>query len=117
MPILLVTGQYDMFFDGMADMWCGASPERRANCAMLVDAYDHDGRVADELKGTRGEFAGGARMSDSVKMLDWFDCCRTGKVFAHALRRGRRAVEEGMSLSKRIIIYRRGRVEFSFGLV
>ena len=79
MPILLMTGQYDMFFDGMCDMWRAAPRERLANCALIIDAYDHDGRLADELKGTRGEFADGARMSDPMKMLEWFDYCRTGE--------------------------------------
>ena len=79
MPILLVTGLYDMFCDGMCDMWCSAPRERLANCALLIDAYDHDGRVADELKGTRGEFSDGARLSNPMRILDWFDYCRTGK--------------------------------------
>ena len=117
MPILLVTGQYDMFFDGMADMWCGASPERRANCAMLVDAYDHDGRVADELKGTRGEFAGGARMSDPVKMLDWFDCCRTGKAcdFAPAGKARCYALWENRWIGEEAFADGPRRVEFTLG--
>lgn len=79
MPILLVTGAYDMFCEGMSDMWRETPRERLANCALLVDAYDHDARLADDLKGTRGEFPNGARMSNPMKMLDWFDYCRTGK--------------------------------------
>ncbi len=117
MPILFVTGQYDMFFDGMADMWCDATRDRRANCAMLVDAYDHDGCIADELKGTYGEFAGGARISNPMRILDWFDCCRTGKncdfappgkVSCYALWENRRIGEEAFADGPR-------RVDFALG--
>ena len=79
MPILLVTGAYDMFCEGMCDMWRETPRERLANCSLIIDAYDHDGRLADELKGTRGEFPGGERIGNPMRLLDWFDYCRTGK--------------------------------------
>ena len=78
-PILLVTGAYDMFCDGMCEMWRETPRERLANCALLVDAYDHGGRLADEFKGTRGAFKGGERLENPMRLLDWFDYCRTGK--------------------------------------
>ena len=78
MPILLRTGLYDIFTDGVCAMWRELSPERRASCALLIDAYDHGGRLQDWAKGTRGEFPGGTREDEGVSDLDWFDFCRTG---------------------------------------
>lgn len=79
MPILLRTGLYDIYVEGIFDMWREAAPERRANCALVVDACDHGGATADEMKGTRGEFPGGTRKDAGVTTLDWFDWCRTGR--------------------------------------
>lgn len=59
-------------------MWRETPRTRRANCALLIDAYDHGGRLQDWAKGTRGEFPGGARDDEGVSPLDWFDYCRTG---------------------------------------
>ena len=78
-PVLLVTGAYDMFCEGMCDMWRTAPRARTANCALLVDAYDHDGRLPEGMKGTRGEFKDGGRLANPMKIFDWFDYCRTGK--------------------------------------
>jgi len=79
MPILLMSGAYDMFCEGMCDMWRETPRERLANCSFIIDAYDHDGRLFDEMKGTRGDFPDGARIGNPMKLLDWFDYCRTGK--------------------------------------
>ena len=79
MPILLRTGFYDIYTDGICDMWRGMSPERRSNCALVIDAYCHGGRMAQWAKGTRGEFPGGSRADSGVSELDWFDFCRTGR--------------------------------------
>ena len=80
-PILLKTGFYDIYTDGICDMWREA-PERRANCALLIDAYDHGGGLASAMKGTLGEFPGGAREDEHAVDLDWFDAIRAGKVCA-----------------------------------
>ena len=79
MPVLLRTAFYDIYTDGVCEMWRGMTPERRANCALIIDAYDHGGRLAGWAKGTRGEFPGGSRVDSGVTELDWFDYCRTGK--------------------------------------
>ncbi len=84
MPILLRTGLYDIYTEGVCDMWRGMSTARRANCSLVIDAYDHGGRLADWAKGTRGDFPGGARADDGVSDLDWFDYCRTGQPVANA---------------------------------
>ena len=84
MPILLRTGFYDIYTEGICDMWREASPKRRANCALLIDAYDHGGKLKDDMRGTQGEFPGGARQDEGVSSLDWFDYCRTGKACTNA---------------------------------
>ncbi len=85
MPILLQTGFYDIYTEGICDMWRETPSARRANCALLVDAYDHGGNLAKDMKGTRGEFPGGARWNEGVAPVDWFDYCRTGRPCAKAL--------------------------------
>ena len=84
MPILLRTAFYDIYTDGVCEMWRGMTPSRRANCALIIDAYDHGGNIAGWAKGTRGEFRGGSRADSGVSDLDWFDYCRTGKPVANA---------------------------------
>ena len=78
MPILLRTGFYDIYTEGLCDMWRETPRGRLANCALLIDAYDHGGRLADDMKGTSGEFPGGSRADEGISALDWFDYCRTG---------------------------------------
>ena len=86
MPILLKTGFYDIYTEGVCDMWREISAARRSNCALLIDAYDHGGRLADRMKGTLGEFPGGARADERVEALDWFDAIRKGAPCAGAER-------------------------------
>ena len=76
MPILLKTGFYDIYTEGLCDMWREISAARRANCALLIDAYDHGGTLNPSMKGTKGEFPGGARKDEGVEALDWFDAIR-----------------------------------------
>ena len=78
MPVLLKTSFYDIYTEGICDMWREISPERRASCALLIDAYDHGGCLSKEMAGTLGEFPGGARADEKVKSLDWFDSIRKG---------------------------------------
>ena len=85
MPILLRTGFYDIYTEGLCDMWRETPRERLANCALLIDAYDHGGGLAEDMKGTSGEFPGGARADEGVSSLDWFDYCRTGRPCAGAV--------------------------------
>ena len=79
MPVLLKTGFYDIYTEGICDMWRETPAARRANCALLIDAYDHGGRLSAEMKGTLGEFPGGARADERVEALDWFDAIRAGR--------------------------------------
>ena len=88
MPILLKTGFYDIYTEGIFDMWRETPPERRASCALLVDACDHGGRPNAKLAGTKGEFPGGARKDEGVEALDWFDSIR-GKAACTNAPRGK----------------------------
>ncbi len=42
-PILLVTGFYDIYTGGVFDMWRGLDEETRAMCALAVHPFDHSG--------------------------------------------------------------------------
>ena len=79
MPVLLKTAFYDLYTEGICDMWREIPPERRANCALLIDAYDHGGGLSKSMKGTYGEFPNGERRDEKVESLDWFDSIRKGK--------------------------------------
>lgn len=45
-PILLVTGFYDIYTGGVFDMWKGLSAQTREKCALLVHPYDHGGNAS-----------------------------------------------------------------------
>lgn len=55
-PILLVTGFYDIYTGGVFDMWRGLDEQTRAKCALAVHPYDHGGTGA----GQPIRFEGGA---------------------------------------------------------
>lgn len=78
MPVLLKTAFYDLYTEGVCDMWREIL-SRRANCALLIDAYDHGGGLSKSMEGTLGEFPDGARADEKVEALDWFDSIRKGK--------------------------------------
>lgn len=58
-PVMLVTGFYDIYTEGLFDMWRELPSARRANCALVVDEGDHVTRHPD---------------IDSA--CAWFDHCR-----------------------------------------
>ena len=90
MPVMMVTGFYDIYTEGIFDMWRELPPNRRANCALVVDAFDHGGR---RRKGTAESsvnyFPRGSRYDAGVvdSVLDWFDWCR-GKDALKKIRPG-----------------------------
>lgn len=45
-PILLVTGFYDIYTGGIFDMWNGLGTETKSKCVLLVHPYDH-GNIAN----------------------------------------------------------------------
>jgi putative CocE/NonD family hydrolase len=40
-PVLFTTGFYDIYTEGVLDMWESLSPESRARCALVVSPYAH----------------------------------------------------------------------------
>jgi len=88
MPVLLKTGFYDIYTEGIFDMWREISPDRRASCALIVDAYEHGGKLSKNLEGTKGVFPGGARVDEGVGELEWFDSIR-GKTSCAKAPRGK----------------------------
>lgn len=43
-PILLITGMYDIYTGGIFAMWNAMTPESRAKCAIAVHPYPHSGQ-------------------------------------------------------------------------
>ena len=43
-PILFTTGFYDIYTEGVLDMWESLSPESRSRCALVVTPFDHNYR-------------------------------------------------------------------------
>ena len=79
MPLLLLTGAFDPFAEGMIEMWRTAPRERLANCSFIVNAFDHGLKVAPEMRRTLARFKDGDGISSPMRMFDWFDYCRTGR--------------------------------------
>ena len=78
-PVMMVTGFYDIYTEGMFDMWREMPSERRANCALVVDAFDHGGRRRKGVGETSPNyFPNGSRYDEGAidSLLDWFDWCR-----------------------------------------
>ncbi len=79
MPVMLVTGFYDIYTEGIFDMWRELPPERRSKCALVVDAFDHSGRRRKGVvQGSPVFFPGGSRHDPGAvdSAFDWFDWCR-----------------------------------------
>lgn len=77
-PVLLMTSFYDIYTDGVAAMWREMTPERRASCTLVINAYDHSGRPPKDPKSRFMLFPGGGRLDAGVDDLDWFDAIRKG---------------------------------------
>lgn len=81
-PILLTTGMYDIYTGGVFDMWARLSEARRAQCALLVGAYDHGGngmRTYQKKPNTPVDFPQGALgMVCPDRAVQWFDHIRKG---------------------------------------
>lgn len=79
-PILMTTGWFDIYSDAMCDQWREASAERKANCALVIDAFNHGGtRSGDATNATSiVHFPGGSRHDRERKIAstDWFDYVR-----------------------------------------
>lgn len=82
-PILMTTGWFDIYADAMCDQWREASPARRSNCALVIDAFDHGGNRRGEATNLTSvvRFPGGSRRDSgrAIQCLDWFDYVRGRK--------------------------------------
>ncbi len=79
MPVMMITGFYDIYTEGIFDMWRELPPERRAKCALVVDALDHSGRRRKGVDANSPVFFPGGSRHDDVAVdsaFDWFDWCR-----------------------------------------
>lgn len=47
-PILLVTGFYDIYTGGVFDMWRGLDEKTRSVCALVVHPFDHGGKGEEQ---------------------------------------------------------------------
>ncbi|MGI5869568.1 MAG: CocE/NonD family hydrolase [Kiritimatiellia bacterium] len=81
MPVLLSTGFYDLYTDGVNEMWRSLPPERRANSTLVIDAAGHggDSPLTGPDAPASANFQGGARRNGVPSMYDWFDAIRTGR--------------------------------------
>lgn len=71
-PVLMRTGWYDIYTEGIFDMWHEMPKERRANCCLIVDAFDHGGaRPKDRTKDSPCYFPNGTRHDNQIPLLDW----------------------------------------------
>ena len=72
-PILFVTGFYDIYTGGIFDMWKGLDARTKKLCALAVHPYDHGGTGA----GQPVKFSGGA-LSETFGdyRIQWLDAVR-----------------------------------------
>ena len=88
-PILIVTSFYDIYTQGIFEMWDSIPPAQRAQCAMVVTPFDHNFNPGADVPAIPGcEFPGG-RLSEVAPTFDfdWFDHVRAGKPL-HFVREG-----------------------------
>ena len=80
-PIMLVTGFYDIYTGGVFDMWRRLTPERRSKCALIVTPFEHacdpdPELVSEELR----DFVPDGCLSTTAPGLcwNWFNHFRLG---------------------------------------
>lgn len=79
-PILLLTAFYDIYTDGVIDMWESLSPERRKDCALIITPFEHKyspdpASVPEEYQ----EFYDGLLRNHCPNLpFSWFDHFRNG---------------------------------------
>lgn len=79
-PIFLLTSFYDIYTEGVFDMWEKLSPRRRQNCTFVVTPYTHNYNPSPEATPeTMTEFCN-ARLSELCPnfIRNWFDHFRKG---------------------------------------
>lgn len=72
-PVLLIDGYYDFYYNGMARMWEKMSPETRACCSFAIGPFGH----AFNFSPACGYKADNALLPEDM-VLSWFDSARNG---------------------------------------
>ncbi|MBQ7650577.1 MAG: CocE/NonD family hydrolase [Victivallales bacterium] len=77
-PILLATSWYDLYTEGVFDMWEQLTPERRKNCAMVVTPFDHNYNPFPRTEASDVPDFENGRLREVCPnlMFKWFDQCR-----------------------------------------
>ena len=119
-PILLVTGFYDIYTGGVFDMWKTLDDETRALSALLVHPYNHSGLAKDQPV----PFEGGMlteHLGDYYK-LEWLESIRKdakppvprGKVTYYRLFDGWQCENSVESTTRARISLGEGRVNYTY---
>ena len=79
-PILLATAFYDIYTEGVLDIWNRMSPERRQNCACIVSPFDHNWNPSLNRQPTELPNFENGRLNEICPNLIyiWFDHFRKG---------------------------------------
>ena len=75
-PILLVTGFYDLYAGGVFDMWRGLDEKTRALCALAVHPFEHGGNGEAQPVIFENGFLGKEYANYAI---DWIDSARLSK--------------------------------------
>lgn len=75
-PILLLTAMYDIYANGVMDMWRNLRPDRKAKCAIVVTPFSHAyNKMGEQYR----DFADGLLHKNTPDLTYlWFDHIRTG---------------------------------------
>ncbi len=79
-PILLATSFYDLYLDGVFDMWKSLTPERRRSCALIVTPFEHAFNPPPRTEPSPLPDFENGRLSEVCPNFEyiWFDHCRKG---------------------------------------
>ena len=79
-PILLATSFYDLYLDGVFDMWKSLTPERRRSCALIVTPFEHAFNPPPRTEPSPLPDFENGRLSEVCPYFEymWFDHCRKG---------------------------------------
>ena len=79
-PILLCTAFYDIYTEGIFDMWKSLMPERKSKCAMFVTPFDHSWNPPERTEPSElPDFENGriSKVCPGIEYM-WFDHFRLG---------------------------------------
>lgn len=87
-PIMFVTGFYDIYIGGIVDMWESLSDRRRENCALIITPFEHNFNPEPaDITGELQDFRDGMlRDICPDPHYAWFDHFRKGSELPFAVR-------------------------------